>query len=229
MYMNRNEAEVTLGRGVEFEAMIDEWATIQQPNAGFVGGTLLQAYGNPGRYTLFSRWTDRDASIAAGRREQFKSFTRDFLASGVARPTRLTEAFESVFEVDQENVTNRSAGTAERWVDFTLTVPMVAPAFEESMRRLAELSKQHAPGVLSVRLRRSMGSDTKYLLLVITTDRAAARGWLLVPEVRAHTEAAMLNQYLAGSPQGEIHHVVKRYAGPALAAAQPAVAAARST
>ncbi len=189
MYMNRNEVEVTLGRGHEFEKAIDEWASIQAQNAGFVGATLLQAYATPGRYTLLSRWTDRDAAMAAGRREQFTAYARTLLTSGLARPVKLTEAYESVFEVDQANV-NASESTAERWIDFTLTVPMVAPAFEGAVRQLAEQTKQHAPGVLSVRLRRSMGSDTRYLLLLITTDRAAARGWLLAPEVRSVTETS---------------------------------------
>lgn len=227
MYMNRNEAEVTLGRNDEFEALIDQWGTVQAQNAGFVGGTLLQSYANPGRYTLFSRWTDRDASVAAGRRAAFKEFTQTFLSSGIARPTRLTEAYESVFEVDRAGADDASATTAERWIDFTLVTPMVAPAFEDRMRQLAEVSKQKAPGVLSVRLRRSAGNDTKYLMLVITSDRAAARGWLLVPEVRAFTETTEVGQQLiAGSPSAEIYHVVKRYAGPALAAAQPAAAGA---
>ena len=46
MYMNRNEAEVTLGRSAEFEAMVEEWSTIQEQNAGFVGATLLQSLAN---------------------------------------------------------------------------------------------------------------------------------------------------------------------------------------
>jgi hypothetical protein len=57
-------------------------------------------------------------------------------------------------------------------------------------------------------------------VIVITTDRAAARGWLLVPEIRAFTESRSANNLLAGPPSGEIHYVVKRYAGPALAALQ---------
>ena len=229
MYMNRNEAEATLGRSAEFEAMIDDWSKVQSQNPGFVGATLLQSYANPGRYTLFSRWLDREASIAAGRREEFKAFAQTFINSGLARPTRLTEAYESVFDVDAAGA-EAIASTAERWVDFTLSVPMVAPAFEAYVRELGEASIQKAPGVLSLRLRRSVGSDTKYLMIVFATDRAAARGWLLVPEVQSFTEKHSMVQNLSGSPSAEIHHVVKRYAGPALAQAAPAEAAAvRST
>jgi heme-degrading monooxygenase HmoA len=224
MYMNRNEAEVTLGRHDEFEALIEELSAMQAQNAGYVGATLLQSYASPGRYTLFSRWVDRDASVAASRRDAFKTFARDLLGSGLIRPTRMTESYESVFEVDQPNA-EASASTAERFVDLSLTLPAAAPAFEARMRELAETARQHAPGVISVRLRRSLGSDTKYLMLVITTDRAAARGWLLVPEVRAFTEQQSVNSLLAGPPSAEIHHVVKRYAGPAVAAQQAASAA----
>ena len=225
VYMNRNEAEVTLGRGEEFEESTEQWAQIQAQNGGFVGATLLQSYANPGRYTLFSRWVDRETAVAAARRPQFKTFIRDFLASGMVRQVRLTEGFESVFEVDQPNA-EASASAAERFVDFTLTSPMVAPDFESHTRTLAEIATQHAPGVMSVRLRRSCGNDTRYLLLVITTDRAAARGFLLVPEVRAFTERQSGTSYLATPPTAEIHHVVKRYAGPALAGMQPAAAVA---
>ena len=73
-----------------------------------------------------------------------------------------------------------------------------------------------------------MGSDTKYLLLLITTNRAAARGWLLVPEIRSFTETRATNQHLSGSPSAEIYHVVKRYVGPALAVAEPAAGAAQA-
>ncbi len=86
------------------------------------------------------------------------------------------------------------------------------------------MTKQHAPGVISVRLRRSVGSDTKYLTLMITTDRAAVRGWLLIPEVRSFTETQLVDQYLVGSPSAEVHHVVKRYTGSPLPAVQAAPA-----
>src|SRR5690242_5442470 len=57
MYMSLNEVEVTLGRADEFETAVEQWSQIQAQNPGFVGATLLQSYANPGRYTLFSRWT----------------------------------------------------------------------------------------------------------------------------------------------------------------------------
>jgi len=225
MYMNRNEAEITLGRTDEFEASIEQWSQVQAENAGFAGATLLQSYANPGRYTLFSRWASREDAVGASRRQAFKTFIRDFIDSGLARPTRLTEAFESVFEVDRPGAES-TASSAERFIDFTITTPMVAPSFEAQMRELAKLATQHAPGVTSVRLRRSFGNDARYLLIVIATDRAAARGWLLVPEIRASTESRPANNLLAAPPSGEIHHVVKRYAGPALAALQAGSAAA---
>jgi heme-degrading monooxygenase HmoA len=225
MYMNRNEAEVTLGRQAEFGALIDELSAIQAQNAGFVGATLLQAYANPGRFTLFSRWTDRETAVAAARREQFTRFAEQVRNSGTLRPTRLTESFESVFEIDQPNV-SAAASSAERWIEFTLVGPTAAPEVEAQLRKMAELGIEHAPGVLSVRLRRSMGDDTKYLLLVITTDRDAARAWPLVPQIRERIESNSINAYLVGLPTSEIHHVVKRYAGPALSVAQPVAAAA---
>ena len=224
MYMNRNEIDVTLGRADEYEDYVEQWSGLQVQNSGFVGATLLQSYALPGRYTLFSRWTDREDSVAASRRKEFKTFINDFITSGIARPTRVTESYESVFEVDQADA-NPSASMAERYVDFTLKVPMGAPVFEEQVRELADAARRHAPGVMSVRLRRSMGNDTRYLMVVITTDRAAARGWLLAPEVRALSERHSINSLLAASPSGEILHVVKRYAGPALAEAQRLAAA----
>jgi heme-degrading monooxygenase HmoA len=223
--MNRNEVEITLGRTADFEALVDEWAIIQGQNAGFVGATLLQAYANAGRYTLFSRWTDRDASAAAGRREQFTSFAEKVRNSGIMRPLRLSEAYESVFEVDAPAAT-ATASSAERWIDFTLRSAIAAPTLESQLRRVAEVGVQQAPGVLSVRLRRSMGDDTKYLLLVITTDRAAARGWALSPQIRASIESNPMTEHLASLPSAEIHHVVKRYAGPALSEAVPSTVSA---
>jgi heme-degrading monooxygenase HmoA len=225
MYMVRNEAEATLGRSAEFEALVDELSTIHGENAGFSGATLLQAYANPGRYTLFSRWTDREAAGSAVRREQFTAFAEKLRTSGIVRPTRLTESYESVFEVDQPNAPT-TFSTAERWVELTLVGATAAPAVESHLRETAELGLEHAPGVVSIRLRRSMGDDTKYLLLIITTDRAAARAWPLVPRIRDRIEDSSIRQYLVGVPTTEIHHVVKRYAGPALSATQPAAVAA---
>jgi heme-degrading monooxygenase HmoA len=225
MYMLRNEAEVTLGRAADFEALVDEWSTIQGQNAGFVGAALLQSYANPGRYTLFSRWTDREASIAAARRAQFTSFAERLRNSGVLRPTRLTESYESVFEIDKPSASDTSS-TAERWVELTLVGPTAAPAVEAHLRKTAELVLQHAPGVDSIRLRRSMGDDSKYLLLIFAADRAAARAWPLVPGIRERIGDDSIRQYLVGTPTAEIHHVVKRYAGPALSPTQPTAAAA---
>jgi quinol monooxygenase YgiN len=225
MYMNRNEAEVTLGRSAEFEAMGEDWAKVQSLNAGFVGATMLQSYANPGRYTLFSRWVDREAAMAAARREEFKAFAQTLINSGLVRPTRLTEAYESVLDVDAQNA-ETVPSTAERWIDFTLTLPTAAPAFEAYVREVAEASLQKAPGVVSIRLRRSVGNDTKYLMIVFATDRAAARGWILTPEVQAIGQKHAITQNLSGLPSAEMYAVVKRYAGPALAQVAPAEAAA---
>jgi quinol monooxygenase YgiN len=228
MYMVRNEAEVALGRSAEFEAIVDELSIIHVQNAGFVGATLLQAYANPGRYTLLSRWTDREASASSIRREAFTAFAEKLRNSGLLRPTRLTESYESVFEVDQPNASATSS-TAERWVELTLVGAVAAPAVEAHLRETAEVGLEHAPGVVSVRLRRSMGDDTKYLLLIITSDRAAARAWPLVPRIRERIEDSSIRQYLVGAPTAEIHHVVKRFAGPALSAPQSAAVAAANS
>jgi hypothetical protein len=47
-----------------------------------------------------------------------------------------------------------------------------------------------------------------------------------VPRIRDSIETSPTNQYLVGMPTAEIHHVVKRYAGPALSATQSAALAA---
>jgi len=229
MYVIRTEAEVASARVAEFEAAMDELAAIHDSSAGGIGATLLQSFANPGRYTLIGRWADRAAFIAASRREPVIAFGRSMANNvGLMRPLRMLEAYESVFEVDRADVGDPSASTAERLVDFTLTVPMVAPAFETAMRQLAEASTQHATGIGSVRLRRSMGIDTRYLAIVIATDHAAARGWLLTPEVRTLMDQQALNQYLASGPSGEIYHVVKRYANAPQAIGQAVAAGTRA-
>ncbi len=226
MYVTRFEAEVPLSRAAEFEATMDELAGIHHDSRGGIGATLLRSYANPGRFVLIARWTDRDSSLAASQREPVVAFSRALANNvGLLRPLGIAEAYESVFEVDRPGVGDASDSAAERLVDFTLTTPMVAADFESAVRRLAETVVQHAPGVDSVRLRRSMGFDTKYLLIVIAEDRAAARGWLSIPEVRTLTEQSLTN-HLAGSPQGEIFHVVKRYTGSPQAVAQAVAAGA---
>jgi len=194
-----------------------------------VGATVVQSYAYPSRYTIIARWTDRDGALAAGRHESITAFSRALANNvGLIRPIRSAEAYESVFEVDRPDVGAASESTAERLVEFTLTTPMVAPAFEDAIRLLAELSVQKAPGVLSIRLRRSMGIDTKYLVIMIAKDHAAARGWLVAPEVRALVEQQSLTQNLAAAPIGEIFHVVKRYAGSPQGVATAAAAGARA-
>src|SRR5258708_6608858 len=107
--MTRNEAEITLGRSIEFESMIDELVAIHRTQPGYLGSTLLQSYGNPGRYTLTARWTDRETNRAMGRSEQFTAFAPSLVNSGLFRPLRLSEAYESVFEVDADNMASDSA------------------------------------------------------------------------------------------------------------------------
>jgi quinol monooxygenase YgiN len=227
MYVIRSEMEVAGARAAEFEATIDELAGIHYDSPGGIGATLLRSLAYPGCYTLIARWNDRASYVAAGQREPVVAFGRRMANNvGLIRPLRMLEAYESVFEVDGPIAGQGENSTAERLVDFTITVPMVAPTFEAAIRQLAEASVQHAPGVGSVRLRRSAGVDTKYLLIVIATDAAAARGWLLAPQVRELVEQQSLNQYLASSPQGQIHHVVKRYVSSPQAIAQSVVVAA---
>jgi quinol monooxygenase YgiN len=212
MYVIRTEAEVASARAAEFVAAMDELSEIHSSSAGAIGATVLQSYANPGRYTVIARWTDRASYVAASGREPVVAFGRSIANNvGLLRPLRMLEAYESVFEVDRADAGQGESSIAERLVDYSITVPMVAPAFEAALRQLAEVSTTHAPGVGSVRLRRSVGIDTKYLLIVIVTDHAAARGWLLSPQVRELVEQQTFSQYLAGSPQGEIHQVVKRY------------------
>ena len=226
MYVTRNESEVTLGRPVEYESTIDELAGLNQQMPGYIGATLLQSYGNPTRYTHIGRWTDREAARAAVRSEQFSAFARSALASGLFRPVRLPEAYESVFEVDNTAVPD-SASTCEVLVDWTLKNAMVAPAFEAFAHDVADLMKQSSVGFVSSRLRRFLGNDTRYLTIAIVTDQAAARSRLLTPEVQRFLETHPFTDFATAAPFAETYYVVRRYAGTGAPAAQSAAAAAR--
>jgi hypothetical protein len=137
---------------------------------------------------------------------------------------RLAEAYESVFEVDADNVDPTNAN-CELWIDWTLKNPTVAPAFEAFSLQVAELAKKHSPRFVSSRLRRYLGTDNRYLALAITTDRAAARARLATPELRAFLEAHSYTDFAAAQPTSEAYQVVNRYVGPAGPQMQTTVAA----
>jgi len=226
MYITRNEAEVTLGRAREFDATIDQLIGVLRLQPGYLGTTFLQSYGNPGRYTLTSRWTDRDASLASSRSEQFMAWARSFVTNNLARPLRLSEAYESVFEVDAENM-QPSGSTCEMWIDWTLNGPRVAPAFEAYFRQISELNKQYAPGFVTSRLRRYLGNHTRYLALAIVTDLAAARARSQVPELNAFWDGHPYSEFAPAPPISEVYFVVQRYAPTSTAATQSAAATVR--
>lgn len=225
MYMTRSEIEVTLGRAAEFEALVEQVVAIQQQQAGYIGSTLLQSFGTPGRHTLTARWTDRQAARASVRSSEFVAFAPTLLNSGLFRPVRLAEAYESVFEVDADNA-DPARATCEVWIDWTLKNPIVAPAFEAFSLDIANLAKQHSPGFVSSRLRRYLGTDLRYLALAIGTDRAAARARLDTPELRAYLEGHSYTDFAAAPPTSEAYEVVNRYVGPAAAQMQSTAAAA---
>lgn len=148
------------------------------------------------------------------------------LGAGLIRPTRMTEAYESVFEVDADNA-EQSSATCETLMDWTLTSPLVAPAFEKFAREMAGLTKAHAPGFVSSRLRRFLGNETRYLTIAISTDHAAARGRYQAPEIRAHLQAHPYTEFASQPVSAENFDMVKRYAPASSAtAAQASVAAA---
>jgi quinol monooxygenase YgiN len=226
MYMTRNESEITLGRSIEFESMIDELVAIQRKQPGYLGLTLLQSYGNPGRYTLTARWADREANRAAGRSEQFTAFARSVVNNGLFRPVRLAEAYESVFEVDADNMAPDTS-TCEMWIDWTLKSPAVAPAFEAYSRQMSELTRQYAPGFVTSRLRRFLGNDTRYLVLAIVTDRAAARGRFLAPQVKSFLDQHPYTEFASQPPTSEAYYVIQRYVAATPALSQSTATAAR--
>jgi quinol monooxygenase YgiN len=213
-----------MGRGAEFESTIDELVKLHGQRQGHIGATLLQSCGNPTRYTLVQRWTEREAARAAVRSEPLTAFARSLVTSGLLRPLRLTEAYESVFEVDAEDAAARSS-TCEVLIDWTLKSPAIAPAFETFSRQMAELGKQHVTGFVSSRLRRYLGSDNRYMVIVIVTDRAAARARFLVPEIKSFLEAHSWTDFALVPPTSEVYEVVKRYAAPAASIMQTATAA----
>ena len=108
----------------------------------------------------------------------------------------------------------------EMWVDWTLKSPTVAPAFEAYSRQMSELTRQYAPGFVTGRLRRFLGNDTRYLVLVIVTDRAAARGRLLVPQVKSFLDQHPYTEFAFQPPTSEAHYVVQRYVAAAQAISQ---------
>jgi heme-degrading monooxygenase HmoA len=224
MYVLRNEAEVTLGRSDEFESNVEELAAILKTQPGYIGSTLLQSYGNPGRYTLISRWTDRDASRASARTDEFKAFARSLIGAGLIRPLRMTEAYESVFEIDADNA-NPNSSTCETLLDWSLNAPGLVPAFESFAREMAQLSKAHAPGFVSTRLRRFLGNETRYLTIAIASDRAAARARVQIPEIAAYLQAHPFTEFSVEPPAIDVCHVVKRYVGPVGTPMQAATAA----
>jgi heme-degrading monooxygenase HmoA len=226
MYMLRNEAEVTLGGKPDFERMQEELASVLQEQPGFMGMTVLQSYGRPGLYTLTTRWTDRDAAEASSRSQRFGTFARDLQTSGLVRPLRMTEAYESVFEVDAENIDpSRIDSTCEVWIDWTLKSPALATAFEAYARTMTERLRSHAPGFVSARLRRFLGNDVRYLVIIILTDRAAARARNQVPQVAEILQAHPYTEFALQPATAETQYVVKRYLG-AAAPQQAATAAA---
>ena len=224
MYMTRSEMEVTLGRAAEFESLVEQLVAIQRQQAGYIGSTLLQSFGTPGRHTLTSRWTDRQAARAAVRSSEFIAFAPSVLNSGLFRPVRLAEAYESVFEVDADNA-DPSNATCEVWIDWMLKSPAVAPAFEAFSLQIAELAKQYSQGFVSSRLRRYLGTDNRYLALAIATDRGAARARLDTPELRAFLETHPYTDFATALPASEAYHVVNRHVGPAAPQIQSTVAA----
>jgi quinol monooxygenase YgiN len=203
-----------MGRGAEFESTVDELVALHGQHSGYMGATLLQSFGNPTHFTLVQRWTERDVARAAVRSEAFTAFARSLATSGLFRPLRPAEAYESVFEVDAEDATARGSA-CEVLIDWTLKSPMVAPAFEAFSRQMAENGKQHAAGFVSSRLRRFLGSDNRYMAIVIFTDRAAARARYLLPEVKAYVDAHPYTDFALEPPTSEVYEVVKRYAGSA--------------
>jgi quinol monooxygenase YgiN len=224
VFVTRSESDVTIGRGAEFECTVDELVKLHMQQQGHLGATLLQSFGNPTRFTLVQRWTAREVARAAVRSEPFTAFARSLVTSGLFRPLRLTEAYESVFEVDAEDGTARGSA-CEVLIDWTLKSPTIAPAFEVFSRQIAELARQHATGFVSSRLRRFLGNDNRYMVIVIVTDRAAARARYLVPEVKAFLEAHPYTDFALQPPTSEVYDVVKRYAGPTASMMQSAAAA----
>lgn len=228
MYMVRNEAEVTLGRSAEFESTVDELFAIHARQPGFLGSTVLQSYGNPGRYTLVTRWTEQSAGRAAARSHDFKAFAVSLLGAGLIRPTRMTEAFESVFQVDADNA-DQNASTCETLIEWSLKSPILAPAFEAFSRHRSELMRTHAPGFVSSRLRRFLGNDARYLVIAIATDRTAARARYQVPEIAAHLQAHPYTEFASAPASTETFEVVKRYGSPSATGMQAAAAVATSS
>jgi quinol monooxygenase YgiN len=224
MFITRNESDVTLGRTAEYESTVDELVALHGQSSGFIGATLLQSFGNPSRHTLTQRWTEREAARASVRSDKFAAFARALTTSGLFRPLRLTEAYESVFEVDAPDA-DPNTSTCEIWIDWTLKSPAVAPAFESFSRDISELARRHAPGFVSSRLRRFLGDDVRYLAIAIVTDRAAARARYVVPELKAFLDMHPYTEFALAPATAEVYSVVKRHVGPAAPAMQTVAAA----
>jgi len=79
-------------------------------------------------------------------------------------------------------------------------------------QELFALQKEHAYDFVPARLRRSAGTPTKYLMLVIYRDKVAAQGNQGIPQLRAFVASHPAANYANVSPQIEAFAVIHRMA-----------------
>ena len=79
-------------------------------------------------------------------------------------------------------------------------------------QELFALQKEHADDFVSARLRRSAGTATKHLMLVIYRDKVVAQGRRGIPPLREFVASHPAANYANVSPQIEAFAVIHRMA-----------------
>lgn len=209
MYLTRFEVMVPPGSTGDYEGFVGKISEFRKGKPGVIGQTLLRSYAYPGKYVLISRWETVEAAWDLQKTDAYREVLKGAPGGAGQGGGRPTEGYEDVFNVDADDFPNVQAN-CEVLYDFELDLARKAPEFEKNRREFFELHKQHRAGFVTMRLRRSAGNPTKYLVISAWKDREATRGGAQVPEIQKFLAEHSSRQFLRTPQTIEAFAVIRR-------------------
>ena len=210
MYVDRMDLTAGLGGASELQDGITKLGDLRKGVKGYLGQTLLRSYAYSDKFVVMGRWENVEAAWEFSSSDILASFLKQMPSDASAITRTRFEGYDSVVEVNADPSPSFDDARCEVFADWILASVGKVAEFEQSRRELFALQLANIEGFVSARLRRSAGIPTKYLMLGIFRDKAAAQGGQGIPQLREFVASHPATNYANVPPSIEAYAVIHR-------------------
>jgi heme-degrading monooxygenase HmoA len=207
MYVLRMEGTVAEGQAGHFEGCMQEMGELLKKHHGFDRGALLNSTGSPSKYARMIRFVNRESAHNWLVGPQLTALVQRSSLDKFYAPARPIEAYDLIEAVRGDGL---ALGRFVHIADWTID-PGKGAIYEADRKELFELRRRTGTGFVAMLLLRSLASPARYVMYSVSSDEAAHRESVAVPETRTWVQQHPAAGYGGPGPVQETYDLLQSY------------------